>query len=119
MAYSPDDRTLAVTTDGGAGIQLWDLATRRLELGLRRPRNYAFNSASYGRGGQLLAASDDHGIGTYVWDVATRRPLRTAATLRSPDGTEVASFADSPDGRSLAVGDYQGHIYLWSVSRLP
>ncbi|HEX3493475.1 MAG TPA: hypothetical protein VHU92_29330 [Streptosporangiaceae bacterium] len=74
LAFSPDGRTLTATNDGSADVQMWDLAARRLEPGLRQPRNYGFYSASYSRDGRLLAASDDDGTGTYVWDVATRRP---------------------------------------------
>jgi WD40 repeat protein len=30
----------------------------------------------------------------------------------------VDSLAYSPDGRTLGVGEYDGHIYLWDVSCL-
>ena len=43
-----------------------------------------------------------------------------AVTLADPGGsggnTEVNSVAFSPDGRTLAVGDFNGDVYLWAVA---
>lgn len=120
VAFSPDGRTLTATTDGGANVQLWDLTARRLEPGLRQPRNYGFYSASYSRDGRLLAASDNDGDGTHVWDVATRRPV---AVLAFPDAG-ISPVAFSPDGRTLAIADGDmagqgrryGNVYLWNAA---
>lgn len=118
VAFSPDGRTLTATSDGGTDVQMWDMAARRLEPGLRQPRNYGFYSASYSRDGRFLAASDSDGTGTYVWDVATRRP---AAILAFSDAG-LSPVAFSPDGRTLAIADGVaagqgrrfGNIYLWN-----
>lgn len=119
LAFSPDGRTLTVTTDG-SGIQMWDLAARRLEPRLRHPRNYGFYSASYSPDGKFLAASDNAGTSSYVWDVRTRRPV---AVLAFPDAG-VSPVAFSPDGRTLAIADgdltgqgrHYGNIHLWSTA---
>jgi WD40 repeat protein len=44
---------------------------------------------------------------------------KLAAVFRNPSGAETSSLTYSPDGRTLAVCDYEGNIYLWNVGGLP
>jgi WD40 repeat protein/DNA-binding SARP family transcriptional activator len=68
--------------------------------------------------GRLLASADAHTA--IVWDLASRRatgppiPVTEWAGLTiSPDITHLAL---SPDGRTLAIGDYLGRVTLWDLA---
>ena len=49
----------------------------------------------------------------YIWNLRTGKIV---AVLPDPGNTEIASLAYSPDGKTLAVGDFQSQIFLWDVS---
>ena len=49
----------------------------------------------------------------YLWNVATKK---LTATLTDPGSKGVESVAFSPDGKTLAVGDFNGRTYLWNVA---
>jgi WD40 repeat protein len=51
----------------------------------------------------------------YLWTIATRK---RAALYADPGGKGSGDVAFSPDGKTLAVGDANGNIYLWDTSWL-
>jgi WD40 repeat protein len=77
--------------------------------------------------GKVVAAYTDFDYGTNLYDVATKKLI---ATLGDPGGISgpqtmgpqtpntAVSLVFSPDGAMLAVTDYNGKTYLWSLSQL-
>jgi WD40 repeat protein len=93
FAFSPDGRTLAVALQGG--VQLWDMATRKLTFTLTSditsPDAVAFSSDG------SLAVGDEGGT-LSVWNLITR----SESVLNSSSGG-WAELAYSPDGKTLAA----------------
>src|SRR6516225_8812396 len=116
VAFSPDGTEVA--TGNKHGTYLWITATGQLAGQLVAPVGFRDVSAlAFGPGGKILAAGNSEGS-TVLWNIAARR--RTA-TLVDPLGTGgsptgVNAVALSPDGSTLAVGDFNG-TYLWSIRR--
>jgi WD40 repeat protein len=110
MMFSPDSRSLAVTTDLDGTILLWDLARGRERMVLHHPSPVA--SMAFSPDGQRLAAGgrDDRSI--LLWDLQTgdRRVLR-----ENGPGHAVA-LAFSPDGALLASANLsERHVRLWDL----
>src|SRR6516225_7429864 len=116
VAFSPNGTEVA--TGNKHGTYLWITATGQLAGQLVAPVGFRDVSAlAFGPGGKILAAGNSEGS-TVLWNIAARR--RTA-TLVDPLGTGgsptgVNAVALSPDGSTLAVGDFNG-TYLWSIRR--
>ena len=63
-----------------------------------------------------LMVSAGKGASIEVWDAASGARL---GILSAPDlGDPILALAFSPEGRTLASGDAQGNVKLWSVSTL-
>jgi hypothetical protein len=116
VAFSPGGTILA--TGNQHGTDLWVAATGQLAVKLVAPAGFRDVSAlAFGPGGKMLAAGNSEGS-TVLWSIAARR--RTA-TLVDPPGaggspTGVNAVAISPDGSTLAAGDFNG-TYLWDIRR--
>jgi WD40 repeat protein len=109
LAYSPDGRTLASSSDDHTG-KLWDLATGRERMTLRGHESLV-TSIAYAPDGTLLASgSFDHTI--RLWDAVSGREL---AVLRGHTD-KIRCIAISPDGRTLASGGDDRTVRLWDVA---
>jgi eukaryotic-like serine/threonine-protein kinase len=111
VALSPAADLLAVGTSnagGEAGINLWDVASRKL---LRRLKNQAgVSSLAFSPEGQLLAALFRSGS-VQVMELASGQVLdrhSIGVVRRACAGVVVFS----PDGRQLAIGGDRGQIEL-------
>jgi WD40 repeat protein/tetratricopeptide (TPR) repeat protein len=117
VAFSPDGTTLAVGDDSGA-TYLWNLASRKIAATLMpRDLKAAVDSVAFSPDGKTLAVGESNGA-TYVWNLLTDKSTATLTdpVIPSPGipiTQTVSSVAFSPDGTTLAIGDYDGGFYLW------
>jgi WD40 repeat protein len=121
VTFSPDGSLLAASDQNGH-IYLWNVATLSRIGTITDPGSYGVDALAFSPDDSLLAAGDGNGR-TYLWNL----PAQTlAATLINPNGpvtslltgesrTSVLSVAFSPDGKTLATSDTNGHAYLWRV----
>jgi WD40 repeat protein len=115
-AFSPDGRTLAVSiydnTDQNnnylaPGIELWDVATRRVTANLKG--GTGGGPIAYSRDGRALAATESTIYGAHfsLWDV-TGKPRLTGEHSLDGGGMPIGyringPLAFSPDGATLAI----------------
>lgn len=105
IAVSPDGKYIASASLAG-GIKLWDIASGRT-LGVLRIDDQAtalatgLTNVRFSHDGKMLAASIGRGV--TFWDVRSRSEL---FSIR-PQGELVASFALSPDGKTVVTSDHR------------
>jgi WD40 repeat protein len=105
VAFAPDGKMIA--TADGAGVHLWDVATRK-HLG----------TVPAQLGGPAVLRLDPHGRlvlmeqqRATVWDTRTRKVI---GELALPFGGATYAIV-SPDGRLLIWGDIRGTVHLWDL----
>jgi WD40 repeat protein/transcriptional regulator with XRE-family HTH domain len=105
VAFSPDGRTLATTSD--KTIRFWDVRTRT-PLGAQLTGHAGrIDAIAFSPDGRTLASAGDDE--TSLWDVRTRKPLRVLTGHTAP----VKAVAFSPDGRTLATAGDDKTVRLW------
>ena len=109
VAFSPDDRMLAMALEEGT-IKLWDLDTKTVRATLAG-HGAGVWTAAFSRDGALLATSSDDNSAR-IWDLKTNR---TVKTLQSAAAVRTALF--DREARELITGDRQGHIRVWDVAK--
>lgn len=108
VAFSPDGRLLAATSDLTERIPVWDVASGELERTLVGHGD-TVHAVSFAPDGRLLSASWD---GTArIWDVTSGEVID-----RLPHPGEFALVAvASPDGRDIVTGDESGTLTIWDA----
>ncbi len=112
-AFSPDSRTLAVTSgrpDEGT-VYLYDARSGAPRGTLRTGRPAFVSAVAFGSDGRTVAAGDVDGT-VVVWDV--RRRTRLGEPLTGIGG-RVDHVAFSPDGRILAAASSKHEVLLWDA----
>ncbi|WP_433191307.1 WD40 repeat domain-containing serine/threonine protein kinase [Actinoallomurus sp. CA-150999] len=118
VVFSPDGRTFAATAD--YDVHLWTMRSRRhsgtplTDLGSYNAKR---NAIAFSPHGHAVAVSQNATSTVRCWDVADHRQIGPPLTLPTVLGfadLRHISVAYSPDGRTLATGDHDGVINLWS-----
>ena len=99
VVFSPDGRTLAYATDGGA-VQLWDVPTRKQRLVLNGHESAVLGIAFAPNGRNVATAGRDETV--RLWDVKTGRQTTTLRGHKGP----VVSVVFSPDGSMVCSWCY-------------
>lgn len=106
IAFSPDGGTLGVAYQGG--VQLWDVATRKLTARLTAD-DTSPDAIAFSPQGTVLAVGDEDGT-LYLWDLATRQ-----ASYGDSYAGGWTELAFSPDGKTLAALGTGSDIRLYRI----
>ena len=106
LAFSPDGTTLA-GGDNLGNVELFDASDFRPSGTLPGGGSTIFALGITSNG---TLATMDHGGNFRLWDLATRQLLGASVNT----GSAGISLAVSPDGSTLATGNEDGAITLWS-----
>ena len=108
VAFSPDGRLLA-SADANGRLDVWDVHARRLELGLRAPRQ-SFRSVVFAPDGRIAVGTDAGGV--RLADVERRRWVAAADAHTSA----VEGLAFAPDGATFVTASLDGDARIWDTS---
>ncbi|MCU0499127.1 MAG: WD40 repeat domain-containing protein [Anaerolineae bacterium] len=104
IAWSPNGAYLAAG-DAFGTVYLWEVETQHLQE-LRGQDQWIFSIAWSGNSDQLAATG---GEGVIIWDVQSGEIVDQLSTVNP------SSLVWNPHNHNLAVGDFEGNIYLWEV----
>jgi len=123
LAFSPDGKQLARSTEGGLVIEVWDLATlkavhrfqTRKDLSFCEPNTHSLVFS--GDGKRLFTADDAAG---HVWDLTTGRGLSSFSHMvERAEGRDssINTTVFTQDGRLLATASTTDKtIRVWTVA---
>ena len=113
LKFSPDGRTLAVSSYDSAEILLWDLAARRARLKLKGHSAPVLHMEFAPDGRSLASATGTIGDSAIIiWNVATGYPERRINGLV----TAPQAIAYSPDSRLVAAAcPHERSVRIWDV----
>lgn len=107
LQFSPDDKTLAVTTctsegagSEGVAVRLWNVKTGESSATLPCNKGTCQTSISFNQDGTQLAVGDADGYVT-VWDLTDKNVLHR---LDCRDGKHSANAVFSQDGKMVVAG---------------
>jgi WD40 repeat protein len=109
LEFSPDGRTLASGSFGGA-VRLWEVATGET-LAVLPGHTTLVSSVAFSCDGRALASGSWDGT-VRVWDVADANHPSTRHTLVG-HAALIWSVAFSPDGATLVSAGADGTVKLW------
>ncbi|MDR3457513.1 MAG: protein kinase [Verrucomicrobiae bacterium] len=113
VAFSPDGRELAATTD--AGVTVWDLASSNVVWHATDCGGTVREDAIvWSPDGRLLAATH----GRFATDLLAAATGELLARIEHPEPQLISSLGFSPDGTQLAVGCLSGRVQVWDLPEL-
>jgi len=113
LSFSADDKRLLSASGNGNSIQLWELGqSAPTRTSLPMPGDLEPWTALFSPDGKTLAATGVDGV--YAWDLAD---LNAGARLLLPVEGYATEIAFSPNGNTLAVGNYGPTMYLKDLTR--
>ena len=112
VTFSPDSKTLAsANTDRSGGtdgtVKLWDVSTRE-NIAIVRGHTERITTIALSPDGITLAATLRDWTVRF-WGAGTEQPVSTVRTIKG------WSVAYSPDGKTLALGGFDGKVKLTDV----
>ncbi len=113
VAFSPDGKRLAATSQDPIFVRIWDSRTGHELTPLQAPRNERtgnVRAVAWSPDGRRIAT--DSGTRVKLWDARTGKELHTLAGHRN----SVWSLAFSPDSRRLASGAAGPGVRIWDVA---
>jgi RNA polymerase sigma factor (sigma-70 family) len=113
VAFSHDGKRLAVAGSGKSVAGFDTSGSTVVERGVLPGIDQEVRSLTFSHDGTMLALAglDDQSV--RLWDLGGNQP-REKATLMAQRGV---SGAFSPDGKTLAILNQDGHVHRWDVSR--
>jgi WD40 repeat protein len=114
--FSPDSRTVAITTPEETKVRLFDVASGLSKRELLLPNRteetpfYPERRMVFSPDGRFIAVSD---LKLHVFDAASGKESRA---LPIPEGATFRYAAFSPDGRNLAMELSDGEIQLFELA---
>jgi WD40 repeat protein len=114
FAWHPNDKQLAIGTEGGTVI-VYDVATGQTESVVGHDGRV--HTLSWSRDGRLLfTRGDDGSLRVWDYDPEQRNKLTLAITLRQDTGAIHAIGLD-PDGDGVYTGGTNPKIFYWPKDR--
>jgi serine/threonine-protein kinase len=117
VAFAPGSSTTLAAGDGNGSTYIWDTSTKRITATLPEPISQGVTAVTFVPGGGLIPSlagtltTADVDAQGYLWDTKTSK---TTATVYNSARGGVTSLAWASDGISLAVGNSNGNVYIWS-----
>jgi hypothetical protein len=111
LAFSLDGKTLALGTLGPS-LQLWDVATGKLTLGVaQRPRDEYVTAVAFSPDGKTVGAGLRNRI--ILVEVASGREV---GRLEAEMGL-ITGLAFTPNGQALLSGSTDGKVRFWNLRK--
>jgi WD40 repeat protein len=117
--FTPDGKNVVstggsyYTTDRRGELKLWDTANF-VRIGDFEGVEFPILGCAVSADGRLVAASGAASV-VQIWELPSRRVIARLPGHETKGIGSVFALAFSPNGESLATGDFAGTIRLWNV----